>query len=64
MSNDVTPYLILFLDMLARLSKEQSLPPKLGQKHVAVQVALSIVHDCSFFPEGSVKKQSPFPEQS
>ena len=47
-------YLTLFLDKLACSSKEQSLPPNLGHKHVAVQAVSNIVHDCSLFPEGSV----------
>ena len=63
-SNDIITYLTLFLDKLACSSKEQSSPPNLGHEHVAVQVVSNIVHDCSLFPEGSVKTHFPFPEQS
>ena len=50
----VSTHLTSLLDFRASMLSEQSLPPKLGQKHVAVQPASNIVHDCSLFPEGSV----------
>jgi hypothetical protein len=63
-SNYVTFHLILSLDMLAGLSREQSLPPKSVHKHVAVQVVSNTVHDGSWLPEGPVKLQRPCPEHS
>jgi hypothetical protein len=53
-SNNIRTDLTSSLDLRAPLSKEQSLPPKLGQEHVAVHVVSIIVHSGSLFPEGSV----------
>ena len=63
-SCNLSSYLTSSLDLLACLSKEQSLPPKSGHKHVAVQAVSKIVQDGNLFPEGSVKTQSPCPEHT